>query len=87
MQDIRGLDGKFDMDFANFGVSIQPFNLLTPLGSNGRKQGTITKIYSGMRTMPGGFRATEIKKTKGSESVRKAGLSDIAGTCQFFYLL
>ena len=33
------------------------------------------KIYSAMRTMPVWFRATEIKKTKDSESVRKAGLS------------
>ena len=54
---------------------IQPFNSLTLPCLNRRKQGTITKIYSAMRTMPVWFRATEIKKTKGSESVRKAGLS------------
>ena len=54
---------------------IQPFHSLPPPEQNRRKQGTITKIYSGMRTMAVWFRATEIKKTRGSESVRKAGIS------------
>ncbi|HJA99829.1 MAG TPA: hypothetical protein H9780_01515, partial [Candidatus Mediterraneibacter merdavium] len=53
----------------------QPFNSLTSPCLNRRKQGTITNIYSAMRTMPVWFRATGIKKTKGSESARKAGLS------------
>ena len=54
---------------------IQPFNSLPTLELNGRKQGMVTKIYSAKRAMPAWLRATGIKKTRGSESVRKAGLS------------
>ena len=72
--DIRSICKGFSL-FSSRRAANQPFNLLTLLGSNGRKQGTTMKIYSAMRTMPVWFRATEIKKTRGSESVRKAGLS------------